>query len=85
MDELEFVVEYRAGNQRVFACVSQPVEQLPHQLGHAIGLGCHVQDLAIAHHADAPAAIHAGMIEQAEHQLPVRGQQVVLVVRVPLG
>jgi hypothetical protein len=76
VDEFKLVVEDGAGHQRVCLSGGEPIEQITHLVGDAIGRWGDMHDALLAHHASGSGAIGAGRVDQARHGCRVRIQQI---------
>ena len=84
MNELEFVVEYRTGDQGMFVGAVQPGKEIRHEAWYEVGGRRDMLHFAAAEYAHAAAPELSGGVEQRRHEHPVRREQVVLARGVPL-
>lgn len=82
MDELEFVMEDAAFDQRVVFGVLQPIEQVVQKLRDSSGRGCDVDDSFSGGDTDGGGPEYAGFRNESVHQNPMGFQQIAEVNRV---
>ena len=83
VNELEFVVEHGADDQRVVRGAPHPMQQRRHQLGYASSRRRNVVDDSRSSYRYSAATIAAGVVQQSRHQYAVRAEQVALALRRP--
>lgn len=83
VDELEFIVKDRAGDERVGIGGNQPFEQITDQRRHSAGGRGHVNHLLARHHSHTAVPVDSRPIDQAGHENPMCIQQIFFHIGLP--
>ncbi len=83
MNELEFVVKDRAGNERVGIGALEPLEEVVHEAGDVLGGRGEVNKLLSFGNADRLGAIMACVLNESGHEELVSGKEIAFEVRLP--
>ena len=83
MNELDFVMEDGAGDQRMQIGSRQPLEKIAHQMLHPFRRRCHVNELTATINPDSTRAKHPGVIHQCLHHHSMSGEKVLHRFRLP--